>query len=622
MEVKEQTARNLRGAPADEQVPVLLWGDAPLPDGLAEADVLRVNIEELVEGRLLVEADPGSGKTHMLWSFGEQLAGKVPQLIVDPEGEYAPLRRAGDYVLVGADPTEADVLAHPATAAELTRFLVEHNLSAIFDLFEMEDEQQVLFVAEVAGTLRRLPKEHWRTPRALIVDEAQAFAPEKENPPSKAALASLSQRGRKRGVLTVFATPSLADFSKSVARGINNKLVARTTLDTHVRRVAEDLGLDRAGRLRLMNLPDKRFLVRGQAFGVRGLGIADVAPVRTRPPRKEARFAPPPPASESMREILEALRDLRPPEPEVEDTDDPAELRQRVRALRSELDAARDGAHRPAAPDPDALEREVSRRLKERLDAEKEEALRTLREEISALRRRLDEARSGAADLLDLLAGESPGPDDEDRQKGEAHSPPEPEPAAREEPQAARPSGSPGPRPVPELDALSEPRRRILEELAFFEGHGLGRVHRANLAVLADQSPRSSSYAAHLSAMHAEGLVSYPEPGWISLAGGGREALDGAAEAPRRGRATPREELRDAWLRYLPEAQRKILKALLDRHPEDLARDQLARLSDQSPRSSSYADHLASMKSLGLAAYPKPGRVAAGELFFPEAGFR
>lgn len=165
--------------------PVLLWGNAPLPEDLEEEGVLRADLEELIEGRLLVDADSGAGKTHMTFTLCEALAGTVPQIIVDPESEYAGLRRAGDYVLASAAPGEGDVLAHPSTAAALTRFLCERNLSAILDIFEMGDAEREVFVAAVARELRNMPQRLWRTPRLFLVDEGILFAPQDANPPCK-----------------------------------------------------------------------------------------------------------------------------------------------------------------------------------------------------------------------------------------------------------------------------------------------------------------------------------------------------------------------------------------------------------------------------------------------------
>lgn len=63
----------------------------------------------------------------------EQTYGRIPQLVFDPEGEFASLREQYAYLLAGVD---GDVPARPELAAPLCCRLVDLGASAVLDLYE------------------------------------------------------------------------------------------------------------------------------------------------------------------------------------------------------------------------------------------------------------------------------------------------------------------------------------------------------------------------------------------------------------------------------------------------------------------------------------------------------
>ena len=85
------------------------------------------DLDVILRSNLLVQANSGGGKSWLLRRLIEQSFGKVPQIIIDPEGEFSTLRERFDLILVGkdgdtpADVRSASLLAHrllviPATA--------------------------------------------------------------------------------------------------------------------------------------------------------------------------------------------------------------------------------------------------------------------------------------------------------------------------------------------------------------------------------------------------------------------------------------------------------------------------------------------------------------------------
>src|SRR3546814_1044355 len=70
----------------------------------------RLDPEELLATRLLVQGNSGSGKSHLLRRLIEQSAEWVQQAIIDPEGDFVTLAdHYGPIVVEAADYSEADV---------------------------------------------------------------------------------------------------------------------------------------------------------------------------------------------------------------------------------------------------------------------------------------------------------------------------------------------------------------------------------------------------------------------------------------------------------------------------------------------------------------------------------
>src|SRR3990167_862524 len=104
---------------------------------------VKIDLPRLLESRLLIQANSGGGKSWAIRRILEQSHGKVQQIILDPEGEFSTLREKFDYVLCAKD---ADVPAEPRSAALLARKLLELNVSAIVDLYELPPQERKRFV--------------------------------------------------------------------------------------------------------------------------------------------------------------------------------------------------------------------------------------------------------------------------------------------------------------------------------------------------------------------------------------------------------------------------------------------------------------------------------------------
>lgn len=158
---------------------------------------------------------------------------------------------------------------------------------------------------------------------------------------------------------------------------------------------------------------------------------------------------------------------------------------------------------------------------------------------------------------------------------------------------------------------LSASEQRILDALAAFESLGLIEIHRSNVAVFANQSPKSSAFTNNLSRLRSQNLIYYPSGGRISLTDHGRTYVKSIIPID------TLTQLHQAWYEKLSKSQAKIVQALVQRYPSAVDRYILAGLVGQSATSSAYTNNLSTLRALGLIDYPRPKQVVVTKLLFP-----
>jgi hypothetical protein len=285
-------------------------------------DPIKIDLEELLATRLLVQGNSGSGKSHLLRRLLERSASQVQQLVIDPEGDFVTLAdRYGHVAIEAADHSERDI-------ARLAGRIREHRASVVLSLEGLEAEGQMRCAAAFLSALFDAPRDHWY-PALVVVDEAQLFAPagggevaEEVRRASLSAMTNLMCRGRKRGLAGVIATQRLAKLAKNVAAEASNFLMGRTFLDIDMARAADLLGMERRQAEAIRDLPRGTFLALGPAISRRPLAVA-IGQVETRARSMSPKLVPLPDASaDNLQELLFApgieplpTPPLIPPEP-------------------------------------------------------------------------------------------------------------------------------------------------------------------------------------------------------------------------------------------------------------------------------------------------------------------
>lgn len=296
-------------------------------------DNVHIDLDRLVNTRLLIQANSGGGKSYLLRRLLEQSHGVIQQIVIDPEGEFASLREKYDYVY--AAKTGGDTLADPRTAALLAERLLELNASAIIDIYELNPTDRKRFVRLFLDAMVNAKKELWH-PVLVVLDEAHVYCPEKDDAESSEAVKAIATRGRKRGYCIVFATQRIANFAKDAAAECNNKLVGRTSLDVDSKRAAADLGFtSNEQRLGLRDLDDGEFFAYGPAIS-RVVVKFKTGPIQTTHPKAGSHLAGivPPPTSK-IKKLLPKLSDLPAEAADREKTT--ADMKKEIAELRREL---------------------------------------------------------------------------------------------------------------------------------------------------------------------------------------------------------------------------------------------------------------------------------------------
>src|ERR1044072_3402946 len=262
----------------------------------------RLDLEELLATRLLVQGNSGSGKSHLLRRWLEQSAPWVQQCVIDPEGDFVTLADKFGHQVVDAQRTEA----------ELTRIagrVRQPRVSVVLNLEGLDVEQQMRAAAAFLGGMFDAERDYWY-PVLVVVDEAQLFAPavagevsDEARKLSLGAMTNLMCRGRKRGLAGVIATQRLAKLAKNVAAEASNFLMGRTFLDIDMARATDLLGMERRQAEAFRDLARGQFIALGPALSRRPLPI-QIGAVETSARSSSPKLMPLPDAPQDVEDLI------------------------------------------------------------------------------------------------------------------------------------------------------------------------------------------------------------------------------------------------------------------------------------------------------------------------------
>lgn len=517
---------------------------------------VKIDLPTLVGTRGLICANSGGGKSWLLRLIAERAANRVQTLILDPEGEYATLRDKLDIALVGRD---GEIAVDVRTADKLARKLVEANVSAVIDLYDLDSlDAKREYVRIFLQALMSLPRRMWH-PMLLIIDEAHKFAAEGAKSESVAAVVNVMDSGRKRGIGTLLATQRISKTNKDALAEAKNVFIGNTVLDLDQERAGDILGLHKQDRLKLRELDPGTFYAFGPALG-KGLHLFRSDMVATRHPKPgEAHLVEVPKASGHIAHIVEQMGDLPAQVQQEQDALETAKresvtLRARVAGLEREL-KARPTQVQAAEPEVRIVERPVLNGQLPRLEA--------ILDRLPAATEALSLA---IQPLVDVLAPIGPTVREVRDLMRTVQNAPAPV-WTRPSPRAVMPVRSSPPAVRSEVQsggALAVGERKVLTAAAQYpEG-----VTREQLTILTGY--KRSSRDTYLQRLSARGLVQVDGGRVLATAEGVSELGHAFEPLPVGG------ELREYWLGRLTGGEKAILEVLVSAYPHAVERDTLS----------------------------------------------
>lgn len=560
----------------------------------------KLDLEILKVQNLLLQANSGGGKSWAIRRIVEQAFGKIPIIVIDPEGEFATLRQKYDFVLAarGGD-TPIDV----RSAALLAHKLLKLRVSCVCDLSELSPPQRKQWVQAFITALVNAPKELW-TDFLIIIDEAHEFAPEKGHGESPAAgpLVDLAAKGRKRGFGTIAATQRLGKLLKDFAAELKNVMIGQTWIDIDRDRAAGALGVQKADRneffQRIKTLEPGNFFGLGRAIAIEAT-LIKVGEVETEHPTPGRRQSAAPPPTAKIKHMLPQLADL--PAEAEEKLKTEAQLKGEITRLNREVaQLSRQLSAKPAAQ-VETKTTEISvvkdadlkrmEKLADKLHEREEAFIAKLQNERDAILNAYDRAAQAQQAVVSELgslrtvvqraAGAKTFPTTQVVKHYIADARP---------PNA---SGHPVIAVVPSKPAdgspsdLSRAARAILGVLAQRD-----QATDSQVSILSGYSITSSSFANALSELRTAGYMT-GDRSRLAITDAGRAAAPDTPPLPTDGKG-----LLDYWMAKLGACERKMLDTLFTHR--ELTREQLSALTRYSITSSSFANGLSTLRTLEL----------------------
>lgn len=535
--------------------------------GTANDRPLPIDLDRLIESRLLLQANSGGGKSWALRRLLEQTHGKAQHLVLDVEGEFHTLRERFDYVLAARQ--GGDTLADVRTAPLLARRLLELGTSAILDLYELRAHDQVRFVRLFLEALIAAPRELWH-PVLVVVDEAHKFAPQKGDAESAAAVIDLMTRGRKRGFCGVLATQRLSKLHKDAAAEANVKLIGRAAMDVDMKRAAEELGFTtREDTAQLRSLKPGEFFAFGPGLSDDVVEVT-IGPVETTHPKSGQRAVAIPAPRERVRAVLAKLADL--PKEAEQEAKTLAELRAEVAALKRQL------AARPTVAVPEVKVERVE------VPVLKNGQLDRLEKVGGRLEAALAMVRDAAADVTGAVR--SARTDRVDRWKATATPNGPASPGVRR-----LPARSPAPVSIDGSPTLGA-ERKLLVALA---QRAPIRLSRAQLGTLCGLAHGGGTFGTYLSRLRSAGFIE-EQGDLLTATAAGIDAVGVIPPAP----STP-EAILEMWLENVGRnAAGKLLAELARVYPEGLTRADLGEACGIATSGGTFGTYLSRLRSNAL----------------------
>ncbi len=193
---------------------------------------------DVVTQVIAILAKRRAGKSYTIRRITEQLL-KVGQqaVIVDPKGDQWGIRSSADgkkpgfpVLILGGE--HGDLPLEVGGGEVVARLVAEERVSVLLDLSQFRKHEVATFMTAFLENLYRLKaQEKYRTPMTLVVDEADAIAPQKPQRGEERMLGAIEdivRRGGQRGIGCYLVSQRSAVLNKNVLTQAQILVVLRT----------------------------------------------------------------------------------------------------------------------------------------------------------------------------------------------------------------------------------------------------------------------------------------------------------------------------------------------------------------------------------------------------------
>lgn len=569
---------------------------------------------DTVTQTLGIVAKRRAGKSYTARRVAEQLSKAGQQIVViDPKGDWWGIRSAADgkgpglpIIILGGE--RGDVALEVGSGEIVAKLVTEERVSVVLDLSLFRKHEVATFMTAFLENLYRLKaQEKYRTPLMLVIDEADAVAPQKPQKNEARMLGAaedIVRRGGQRGIGCTLITQRSAVLNKNVLTQIQILIALRTIapqdlaalnawVDVHGTEEQRDTLMES-----LPSLPvgDAWFWSPGWPTTDGIFHRVTVLPIETfdsgaTPKPGEKRVEP-----RNLADVdLDALRRQMAATIERTKASDPKELRKQLASARQELLAKQVELVR-ALESRDLKIKEVPV-LKEsdfkrlaKLESHLESELMLLREKLHAIA--LKPLREPQATIHGLSPREIQASITRDL-------------AGVHKPVPALPK-----RLTDETDKTLAPRHQeIINAIAFYAAIGVPQCDKAQVAGFVTRS-FNGNFRSDLAVLRTAGLVDYPTPGDVILTDAGKAAITMLPSI------ATQTDLHNLWLAKLAPRHAEILRTLLAAGRVAVGKPLLAENLGREFNGNFRSD-LSVLRTLGVIDYPSPGTAQVSENLFP-----
>lgn len=564
----------------------------------------------------------GSGKSNGGTVLAEEMfKAHLPFVVLDPVDAWWGLKASFDGKSAGLGVytfggPHGDLPLEPTGGALMADVLVEHRISAVLSFKGWTGADRTRFASDFAARL--LAKN--TKPLHVFLEEADAFIPQRPQRGEETMLGNFDRMvrwGRQSGLGCTLITQRSAKVNKDVTTQAETLISFRVIGPQDRDAIDNWIKFHASAEQREDVLSSIATLKDGQAWvwSPEWLEILQKVTFRRRttydsaatPKVGEKRHAPQRLASVD----LERLRSQMAASIEHAQANDPRELRRQLAA-----------ATRQIAADQAAL----ARRVEPKIETKRVEVPVLSKQDIAGLERMIDKGQQLANDMLAVTAnmtrlvtwGEqppipprtnvsSPLIRDSTSMAGAHGDPPAAllRPQQRVNPNTATQTSA----TVPSRTSVpSGGAQRILNALAWLESVGIPQAERSQVAALADLAPRAGTFGTYLSRLQSAGLIAYNGKIVRITEAGYREA--DAQAAPQ-----TTAELHQQIFARLGGGMERMLRELIDAHPNSLDKWQLAQATKLTANAGTFGTYVSRLRSLGFIVV-EGGRVAAAPVLF------